>query len=83
MPITKKHRFDEVVVGRINDYISKNNLSLNKIADATGMTYAQLYQMTRFNQTIKLREYVALCRAFNEPFERFIDNLKDEDLRRD
>lgn len=72
MAYTKKHSFDEAVIDRINYYIDDNKLSHKKIASAAGMTYSQLYQLRHKNQTIKLREYVALCRAFNEPFERFI-----------
>ena len=69
---TTKHPFDEKVIDRINDYIEQNNLSNKKIAAMSGMTYQQLYQLRHKNKCIKLREYVNLCKAFNEPFERFI-----------
>lgn len=69
---TKKHQFDERVIDRINNYIEENNLSSKKIAAQAGMSYQQLYQLRHKNQCIKLREYVNLCKAFNEPFERFI-----------
>ena len=72
MAYTKDHSFDESVIDKINDYIEINNLSHNKIAKAAGMTYNQLYQLRHKNQCIKLREYVSLCRAFNEPLEKFL-----------
>ena len=72
MPYTKKHPFDERVIDRINDYIKENNLSMKKIAAEAGMTYSQLYQLLHKNQVIKLREYVNLCKAFKEPFDKFI-----------
>lgn len=72
MAYIKDHSFDEAVIDRINAYIEDNRLSHKKVAAAAGMTYSQLYQLRHKNQTIKLREYVALCNAFNEPFERFI-----------
>ena len=72
MAYTKEHNFDRAVIFRINSYIKENKLSHRKIAEAAGMTYSQLYQLRHNNQIIKLREYVALCRAFNEPLERFL-----------
>lgn len=72
MPYTRKHPFDERVVDRINAYIKENNLSIKKIAAESGLTYQQLYQLLNKRQMIKLREYVSICRAFKEPFEKFI-----------
>lgn len=72
MGYIKSHSFDEAVVDRINSYIEENDLSHKKVAEATGMTYQQLYQLRHKNQCIKLREYIKLCEAFNEPFEKFI-----------
>ena len=72
MPRVKKFDFDEAVIARINNYIEENNLSHKKIAEASGMTYQQLYQIRKQNQYLKLREYVALCKAFNEPFDKFL-----------
>lgn len=72
MAYTKKHPFDEKVIDKINDYIEKNNISHKKIAAEAGMTYSQLYQLRHKNQVIKLREYVSLCKAFNEPLEKFL-----------
>ena len=72
MAYTREHSFDEAVIDRINSYIVENGLSHRKIAEAAGMTYSQLYQLRHKNQTIKLREYVALCKAFDEPLQRFL-----------
>ena len=72
MAYTKQHTFDEAVIDRINTYIEENNLSHQKVAEATGMSYQQLYQLRHKNNCIKLREYIRLCEAFKEPFERFI-----------
>lgn len=69
---TREHPFDEAVIDRINAYIEENNLSHSKVATAAGMTYQQFYQLRHKNQCIKLREYVRLCEAFNEPLTRFI-----------
>ena len=72
MANTLKHDFDDIVIGRINAYIKENNLSYQKIGEATGLTYQQLYQLLHRNQLIKLREYVLLCEAFKEPLEAFL-----------
>jgi transcriptional regulator with XRE-family HTH domain len=75
MPYIKPHKFDEKVIERINEYISMNDLSHKKIAEEAGMTYQQFYQLRHKNQTIKLREYIKLCDAFNEPYEYFVQGL--------
>ena len=72
MPYTRPHVFDEAVIDKINAYMKQNDLSLKKTAAAANMTYSQLYQLLHKNMVIKLREYVALCKAFDEPFEKFI-----------
>jgi len=72
MPYTRKHPFDERVIDRINAYIKENNLSIRKIAAESGMTYQQVYQMLNKKQLIKLREYVSICKAFREPFDKFL-----------
>ena len=75
MGYTKEHPFDREVVKRIAAYIEKNNLSLSKIANASGMPYQRLYHLLYNSQLIKLREYVALCQTFNEPFDYFISGV--------
>jgi len=71
----KEHPFDKEVVRRINEYIKDNNLSLPKIASASGIPYQRLYHLLYNSQLIKLREYVILCRTFKEPFDFFIDGI--------
>ena len=75
MGYIKEHPFDKEVVKRIGDYIKKNNLSLTKICAESGMPYQRLYHLLYNSQLIKLREYVALCRVFNEPLEYFIQDV--------
>lgn len=79
MAYTKKHTFDEKVIDRINEYIKENDLSLRNIADFSGLTYQQLYQMLHRNQLLKLREYVLLCQTFQEPLERFVCDIEAND----
>ena len=64
--------FDNKVLNGINDYILTNGLSLRKIAEEAGMGYVQLWSLLKRNRSIKLNDYVALCRAFQEPFEKFL-----------
>jgi transcriptional regulator with XRE-family HTH domain len=79
MPYTNNHSFDEAVIDRINDYIESNNLSIKKVAVATGMSYQQLYQLLHKNRCIKLREYIRLCKAFNEPVDAFVKGINNKD----
>lgn len=75
MSYTKEHPFDKEVVKRISAYIEKHNLSLPKIASASGMPYQRLYHLLYNSQLIKLREYVALCETFHEPLDYFIKDI--------
>ena len=64
--------FDIKVIKRINDYIAGNGLSVSKIAKEVGMDYKTLWSLLNRNGSIKLSDYVDLCRAFKEPFEKFL-----------
>ena len=76
MAYTKEHPFDEAVIDNINLYIEEQGLSHQKIAKASGLSYQRLYQLRHKHQRIKLSEYVRLCRAFNEPLEKFICGVR-------
>lgn len=65
-------QINDTVIERIKLYIETNNLSLKKIAEAAGIGYYSLWSMLNRNQTIKLDDYVALCRALKEPLDKFI-----------
>ena len=56
----------------IKNYIEENELSLSKIAKASGITYNNLWAIMNRRNSIRLDDYVALCRAFKEPLEKFI-----------
>lgn len=56
----------------IKNYIEENGLSLSKISKASGITYNSLWGILHRRQSIRLDDYVALCRAFKEPLEKFI-----------
>lgn len=64
--------FDNKVIQRINDYISYNGLSLSKIAKVMKMDYVSLWSLLNRTKSIKLKDYIGLCQAFNEPFEKFL-----------
>lgn len=68
----KINEFDRKVIKRINAYIVSNGLSVSKIAKETGMEYKTLWSLLNRNGSIKLNDYVDLCRAFKEPFEKFL-----------
>ena len=64
--------FDKKVIANINEYITANNLSIKKIADETGISYHRLWSTLSQSSSIKLSDYVAICRAFREPFDIFL-----------
>lgn len=66
------NEFDIQVIRRINDYIIENGLSVSKIAKEVKMDYKKLWSLLNRNGSIKLNDYVNLCTAFKEPFEKFL-----------
>lgn len=63
---------NDSIIDKINEYIEVNGLSVKKIAKEAGLDYNHLWKILNRNKTIKLEDYVALCRAFREPMEKFI-----------
>ncbi len=63
---------DRIVIRKIKRYIEVNDISLNKLADASGISYHRLWTILNQSDTIKLKDYIAICEAFKEPFDLFI-----------
>lgn len=63
---------DKVVIQKIKNYIAVNNISLNKLADVSGISYHRLWCILNQSDTIKLKDYLAICEAFKEPFDLFL-----------
>ena len=63
---------DKAVIEKINRYIIVNDISLNKLASASGISYHRLWTILNQNDTIKLKDYIAICEAFKEPFDLFL-----------
>ena len=63
---------DKEVIKKINHYITVNDISITKLAAATGISYHRLWSILNQSGTIKLCDYVAICKAFKEPFELFL-----------
>lgn len=72
MANTSINLFDAEVLKRIRLYISMNDLDMKKTASEAGMTYIQLWSTLNRNKSIKLCDYVSLCRAFHEPLDTFL-----------
>lgn len=66
------NEFDIKVIKRINDYILENELSVSKIAKEMKIEYKALWSLLHRNGSIKLNDYVNICKAFHEPFEKFL-----------
>lgn len=62
----------EKIIKNINDYISANNISLTKLAEASGILYNTLWAILNKNKDITVKDYIAICKALNEPVEYFI-----------
>lgn len=63
---------NEAIIQNIKNYIEANDLSEKKIAKEAGLDYNHLWKILNKNKTIRLDDYVALCRAFRESLEKFI-----------
>lgn len=66
------YNFDREVIKAINNYIYKNDLSIRKIAETSGISYHRLWVILNQGNTIKLSDYVAICKACCEPFDYFL-----------
>lgn len=62
----------EKIIQNINNYILENNISLSKLAKAAGIKYNSLWVMLNKHKDVTLGNYVAICKALNEPFDFFI-----------
>ena len=62
----------EKVIKNINDYIAENNISLTKLAEASGILYNTLWTILNKNKDITIKDYIAICEALNEPVDHFI-----------
>ena len=63
---------NQVVINNIKNYIYANDISLSKLAKESGVSYHQIWAILNQSYTIKLGDYVAICRAFKEPIDFFI-----------
>jgi len=62
----------EKVIKNINDYILANDISLTKLAEASGIIYNTLWTILNKNKDITIKDYIAICKALNEPVDYFI-----------
>ena len=62
----------EKIIQNINEYILINDISLKKLAKATGILYNTLWKNLNKNKDISIGHYLAICKALNEPFDFFI-----------
>lgn len=60
------------IINNINNYIMLNDISLKKLAVAAGIKYNSLWAMLNKHNDITLGNYIAICKALNEPFDFFI-----------
>ena len=63
---------DTKVIVRIKYYIEKHDISLSKLAKASKISYHNLWVILNQNYSIKLGDYVAICKALNEPLDFFL-----------
>jgi transcriptional regulator with XRE-family HTH domain len=63
---------DQKIIKNIYRYIYKNDISISRLANEAGMSYHRLWAILNQSYTIKVGDYVALCRALKEPLDFFI-----------
>lgn len=71
-------KVDGKVILKIREYIISNDISLKLLASASGISYHRLWAIINQNLTINLGDYLAICKAFKEPFDYFLD---EKDLK--
>ena len=63
---------DIEIINKIRKYINRNDISLKKLASASGISYHRLWSILNQSETIKVSDYIAICSAVQEPFDYFI-----------
>ena len=63
---------DQEVINNIKEYILSNDISVRKLADEAGIAYHRLWSILKQNSSIKLSDYIAICKACHEPLDLFI-----------
>jgi len=63
---------DLEVISNLNNYIISNNISLPKLAKEANLPYHNLWAILNHYNSIKVGDYVSICRALNEPIDFFI-----------
>lgn len=63
---------DKKVIEKIRRYILDNDISLKKLAKEADIPYHRLWCILNQSYTIKLEDYVAICKAVKEPFDLFL-----------
>lgn len=64
--------YDREVIKKINNYILEYNISIKKLANAANIPYHRLWTILNQSYSIKLSDYVGICKAFNEPVTKFL-----------
>lgn len=75
MATIKAHDFDQRVIENIKAYCKANDISLTKLAKASGMTGNQIYYLSSGKQTLTLDMYVRICKAVREPLDYFLKGV--------
>lgn len=64
--------YDRKVIKNINEYITRNNLSISKVAKEAGISYHQLWCILTKRDTIRIGDYIAICKAVREDYAFFL-----------
>lgn len=66
---------EEKIIKNIREYIIDNDISIPKLAKAADIPYMRLWRILYNRQySIRLCDYIALCKALHEPLDFFIPN---------
>ena len=67
---------DKKIINKIRDYILDNDISVYKLAEASGIPYHRLWFLLNKSQTINVADYIAICNAIKEPIDLFLKGDK-------
>lgn len=65
---------------KLKEYISENGLKQKYISENSGISEVALSKILNNKKKCGVDEYLAICAAINQPFERFITVEADKEV---
>jgi transcriptional regulator with XRE-family HTH domain len=63
---------------KIKEYLDQNGIKYSFVAEKAGIPAPVMSVILSGNRDVKILEYYRICKVLNVPFERFLEELKED-----